>query len=100
LNLTLHRQVRENILPIERLSDRRSRRKQMAKMTEFVGGAGGGSGVELPRSAELIMQWIDEYAGSGVHPYARGLNDCTDPVAHRDRLVAVWMVHNNPIRVR
>jgi len=72
----------------------------MTNTAEFGGRTGEGSGAELPGSAELIMHWMEECAGSEVHPYARGLNDCTDPVAHRDRLVAIWIVHNNAMRVR
>lgn len=49
------------------------------------------SGMGHPRTPELIMHWFDVCTDPGAHKGTGGSAIATNPHAHRDQLVAVWI---------
>lgn len=63
----------------------------MMNIAEFDGRAAGRSGTEHPHRQQLIMHWIDACTDPEAHRLAAASKIATNPITHRDQLVAVWM---------
>jgi hypothetical protein len=55
---------------------------------------------EHPHTPELIMHWIDVCTDPAAHRDTGGSTIATNPLTHRDQLVAVWIEQGQVSRER
>jgi len=63
----------------------------MLNHADFGDHTAGRLGVGHRYTPELIMHWIDECTDPAAHRVIGGSTTATNPLVHRDQLVAVWI---------